>query len=364
MKKRLAYLMAIALAAFPAAAQAQSVDLFYDDGEFEASTHIISPAIPPPSVPPAPLAPAVQFDVTGKGVYTLDSVSFYLLQMPEVSPGAPPPFVFAEPVPQVYPVTVQIWNQGPGDTWVPGASIDTSIEVGAEGWYDLLLTEDTKVNFTGSIRIGIFLQEGPPPDPPLNLGVDSASSMPFDHSYGYDSTVAPPVWIPADGNPTLDAANYGIRAAVLAPALTCQGFLPPFDSSLTLKSGGRNIPLKAFLFDDAGVPVTRGLLISPPLVQLLYASAAGQEPVDVSDRVAPPGRSNTGQAFRSTLGNMWMYNLKTGKSLPSGTYTVLIGSGDVTEYVVDPTCKETFEIEAPMQVKSHPPKGPKQNGRP
>ena len=86
MKKCLAYLMAIALTAFPAAAQAQSVDLFYDDGSFEAAAEIISPAVPPPSVPPASLAPAVQFDVTGKGVYTLDSVSFYLLQKPDVTP--------------------------------------------------------------------------------------------------------------------------------------------------------------------------------------------------------------------------------------------------------------------------------------
>ena len=64
-------------------------------------------------------------------------------------------------------------------------------------------------------------------------------------------------------------ANYGIRASVhCVPALTCQGFLPPLNRTVTMKKGGRTLPLKAYLFDDAGAPVTRRGLISPPLVQL------------------------------------------------------------------------------------------------
>jgi hypothetical protein len=116
-----------------------------------------------------------------------------------------------------------------------------------------------------------------------------------------------------------------------------------------MKKGGRTIPLKAYLFDDAGAPVKRRGLISPPLVQL-----SREDTEDVTDEVAPAGRSNKGQAFRNAGRGKWIYNLKTKKALAPGTYTVLMGSRDVTEYVIDPTCTGTFVIEAP---KPKPPKG-------
>ena len=106
-----------------------------------------------------------------------------------------------------------------------------------------------------------------------------------------------------------------------------------------------------------GGSVTRGRLVSPPLVQLFYTAAVGDEPVDVTDAVVPAGRSNKGQAFRNAGQSLWIYNLKTKKNLPEGTYTIQIDSANATEYLIDSTCTGSFVIEAPA-VKKNPKKNP------
>ena len=354
LKKCLALLMAFALSAVPITALAD--ELAYDDGTFETSAALSLTA-----------APAVQSDAPGTGVYALDTLSFYLLQVPVVAPASVggPTAVPAEPTPQTYPVTVQIWNQGPlpGTDWVPGAPLDADLIVTKPDWYTLDLTAK-KLTFTGPVRIGIFLRDDSPdpaplvaiPAVPVHVGVDNISTVPFGHSSGYDSTVLPPAdpWLSAA------AANFGIRTAVhLVPAFSCQGFLPPFNRTVTMKTGGRTIPLKAMLFNDAGTPVNHRLLTSPPVVQLLYASDENVvDPIDVTDFVVPAGCSNKGQAFRHAGGGMWIYNFKTNKDLPAGIYTILVESGDGTEYLVDPTCTGTFVIESPKLKQLHPPKKP------
>jgi len=320
----LAFLLAFALAAVPITALAE--DLAYDDGTYEAFAALS-----------LTVAPAVQLDAPGTGVYALDKVSFYL---EAAAPGT-------------YPVAVQIWD----DTLAIVETIPWNVNFTGSATYTLDLTA-AKLPFTGSLRLGIFMRTDVlvPSPGTMSLGVDTVSSLPFDHSYLFDSTIVLPSapWTPSA------AANYGIRASVrLVPALTCQGFLPPLDHPLTMKKGGRTIPLKAFLLDKAGAPVTRGLLTALPAVQLLYSSGAGVEPIDVTVFVAPAGRSNMGQSFRSTREGKWIFNLKTKKFLPPGTYTVLMGSANDTEYVVDPTCTGTFVIAAPKPTKTHPPKGPK-----
>ncbi|GAH23316.1 unnamed protein product, partial [marine sediment metagenome] len=40
----------------------------------------------------------------------------------------------------------------------------------------------------------------------------------------------------------------------------------------------------------------------------------------------------------------WHYNLKTRDYSASGTYTVLVDTGDASEYLVDPTCVGEFVI--------------------
>lgn len=324
MKKYFALLMAFALSVVPITALAD--DLAYDDGTYEAFTALSLTA-----------APAVQFDAPGAGVYALDNVSFYL---ETTAPGT-------------YPVAVRIWD----DALAVVETVSWNVNVTGSAAYTLDLTA-AKLPFTGSVRIGIFLREDAlvPVPGALSLGADTVSLMPFGHSAMYDSTILPPAdpWTPDT------ASNFGIRTSVrLVPAVSCEGFLPPFDRTLTMKKGGRTIPLKAFLFDSAGAPLTRGLLTALPAVQLLYSPGVGAEPIDVTVFVAPAGRSNKGQTFRSTREGKWIYNLKTKKFLPPGTYTVQISSGDGTEYVVDPACTGTFVIEAPKPKKPHPPKGHK-----
>ena len=348
MKKCIAYLMALSLAAVPIAAQAE--ELKYDDDSFENFTALSLTA-----------SPAVQFEVDGTGVYALDSISFYLLQETKedvvVAPDGAPANTFAAETSALFPVTVQIWTLVPGSSeenpeYVKSDSIDADFTVEKEGWYSLDLTDDPtdpKIVFTDSIRIVISPKEAvSTPDSStssLKLGIDSTSSMPFGQSYTYDLTVDPPSASPAP------ALNHGIRANVhFVPTHTCQGFLPPLNRTVTMKQGGRTLPLKAKLFDADGAPLTARRLASPPLVELLYTPSTGPTE-DVTDKVAPAGKSNKGQAFRNGGRGMWMYNLKTRKDLLPGSYLVLMVSEDVTKYVIEPGCTATFVIEAPVTKK-------------
>jgi hypothetical protein len=271
--------------------------------------------------------------------------------------------------PQTYTVTVRIWtkSQSSGTDWVETDALPVNLIVTDPGLYVVSLKPQS-LSFTDSVRVGISLRDdgaAPIPAIPLRLGVDSdgtdsAPPNPFGHSYRYNSTAVPPAnpWLPAL------TANYGIHAAVHPiPAFGCRGFLPPLDGTITMESGGRSIPLKAMLFDDAGFPVTQSLLASPPHVQFLYASDTNVvNPIDVTDAVVPAGRSAAGQSFSETADNMWSYNFKTSKDLPAGIYTVHMKSGDGMEYLIDPTCVGKIVIRS--QKPSNPSEAPKDSKLP
>jgi hypothetical protein len=348
MKKTIAYLMAISLAVFPIVVQAE--DLKYDDGGFEDSIALSLTT-----------APAVEFKAPGDGVYALDSISFHLHQATKDSavqdiPGGPPMALASEELsPATYPLTLQIWNEAPDSTsenpkYIQGTSIDVDVkDVSGTGmFYSYNLLE--KVIFTGSIRVAILLRDDlldtTKPDPvvlpenPAHLGVDKSSSLPFGQSYKYDSTADPP-WASPDPQ-----VNYGIRAAVhFVPTITCQGFLPPLNHQVTMKQGGRTLPLKAKLTDADGALVTARRLASPPLVQLLLGET------DLTAKVAPAGKSNKGWMFRNAGKGMWIYNLKTRKDLAPGNYTVLMVTEDMTKYVFGQECVASFMIETPAPKK-------------
>lgn len=348
MKKILAYVVATGLALLPTASWAEVAQPVNGD---ITGTVLLSQTT----------APAVEFEAPGPGYYALDSISFYLRQVPEPQMVADDngfPILAATPAANgaaTYPVTVKIWKQATGTDpanpeFVEEAAIDALVDVDETGaWHEILLNDepsDVQVVFTGSIRVGVFLQKGESPAVPVHLGLASAS---FGTSLTFtDNPLLESPWAAAEAgtNHAIDAAFHAV------PLVSCEGFQAPLNKTVTLKKGGRTLPLKVRLFDADGAPIKRGDVSFPPVVQLLL----GEE--DVTDQAIPAGKSNKGQNFRSAGKGKWVYNLKTSKLGP-GNYTVLIGSGDATEYLIDQTCTAFFVIEEPKAKKPAPEKGKK-----
>ena len=87
-------------------------------------------------------------------------------------------------------------------------------------------------------------------------------------------------------------------------------------------------------------------LTAPPVVQVLFDSGLGGDPVDVTDDVLPAGQSSEGNIFSFDLEDSeWHYNLKTKNYDAPGTYAITVVSGDESEFRVDPTCTAIFVVE-------------------
>jgi len=127
-------------------------------------------------------------------------------------------------------------------------------------------------------------------------------------------------------------------------SLSCIGFEPPLDKSPIKFKKNRVLPLKAQL-DDNGSYITDADITAPPVVQVLFDSGAGGEPVDVSDDVLSAGHGTDGNQFVFTDEGKWQFNLKTNNYTASGTYTVSMESGDSSEYTIDSICTVDFVIE-------------------
>lgn len=130
--------------------------------------------------------------------------------------------------------------------------------------------------------------------------------------------------------------------------LTCAGFEPPFDKALSLKSKvKRAIPVDIMLTDSDGFTVTNIDIAAPPVINVLFnAQVFGEVPPNTDD-LLPLGSANDNNLFRFDLDSgQWVYNLGTKKFTAAGTYTVMIASGDNTEYTIDTpggACSQTFE---------------------
>jgi hypothetical protein len=348
MKKMLAFVVTTALTILPLSVRAQVVEPV--NGDITGTVLLSQTA-----------APAVEFEAPGSGYYALDSISFYLRQVPELQVvaddnGAPMSAVFpAATKSETYYLTVKIWKQAAGTDpanpeFVEEAAIDAEVVVDETGaWHEILLNDeptDVKVVFTGSIRIGVFLQKGELPAVPVHLGTSSQS---FGMSFTYtDDPLVESPWAVADPgvNHAIDAAFHSV------PTMSCVGFQAPLNKLVTMKKGGRTLPLKVKLFDADGAPIKRRDLVAAPLVQLLLNET------DPTDQVIPAGKCNKGQAFRSAGKGKWIYNLKT-KNLGPGIYRVLVGSGDTAEYMIEPACTASFVIEEAKTKKQKPEKGQK-----
>ena len=130
-----------------------------------------------------------------------------------------------------------------------------------------------------------------------------------------------------------------------APTVTCEGFDPPMDVPVTVKKN-RALPLKALLFDEMDILVTDVDVTAFPIVQVLFDSGFGGDPVDVTADALPAGQSSEGNNFSfDVASSRWKYNLKTKNHGAPGTYTITMVSGDESEYRVDPTCTAIFVVE-------------------
>ena len=110
-----------------------------------------------------------------------------------------------------------------------------------------------------------------------------------------------------------------------------------------MQGKNRALPLKAQLLDDQGSAVTDADIIARPVVQVLFDSGMGGDPVDVTGDVLSAGKGDDGNEFDYT-GSKWQHNLKTKNYSASGTYTIFMDSGDKSEYEIDPTCQVAFII--------------------
>ncbi len=125
---------------------------------------------------------------------------------------------------------------------------------------------------------------------------------------------------------------------------TCSGFEAPMDKGPVKVKKNRVLPLKAELLDGDGYPVTDVGITAPPVIQVLFDSGLGEDPLDVSDDALAAGQGDDGNQFVFT-GSNWQFNLKTKNYSATGTYTVTMVSANECEYVIDPTCTAEFVID-------------------
>jgi hypothetical protein len=134
----------------------------------------------------------------------------------------------------------------------------------------------------------------------------------------------------------------------IVPELTCYGFMPPFDQSLSLKQKEkRAIPVDMVLVDADGYTVTDADIAAPPVINVYFEGQVfGETPPDTDD-LLPLGSANDDNIFRfDIVAKQWIYNLGTKQFTAAGTYTVMVDSGDTSEYTIngpDGACLQTFE---------------------
>ncbi len=145
----------------------------------------------------------------------------------------------------------------------------------------------------------------------------------------------------------LYVADYGgARVSVfgpIAPKVSCLGFEPPLAAGPVTVKGNRALPFKAQLLDGDGNPVTDLDMSAPPVIQVWYEYGM-PDADDVTGEALPAGQSSEGNQFFFDSDQRWHYNLKTKNYSALGTYTVLMDSGDASEYVIEPTCTGQFVV--------------------
>lgn len=135
-----------------------------------------------------------------------------------------------------------------------------------------------------------------------------------------------------------------LYGAFCAPTYTSSGFESPLADGPVKVKKNRVLPVKAELIDENGLLMTDTEIIKAPIIQVTYTSSTGGEAIPVSD-YAYVGMGSDGNAFEyNPTDEVWQFNLKTNNYTGPGTYTIMMKSGDETEYLVD-TCEAQFVVE-------------------
>ena len=127
--------------------------------------------------------------------------------------------------------------------------------------------------------------------------------------------------------------------------VNCVGFAAPMDEGIVLKKNKKGaIPLKVQLLDNLGLPVDDSSLAAPPVVMVSFSPTLGVGSEDYSEDVEPIGHANEGNEFRYDADTMsWIYNLGTRQYSATGTYGVMVASGDPSYFMYPETCHGVFE---------------------
>lgn len=135
--------------------------------------------------------------------------------------------------------------------------------------------------------------------------------------------------------------NVKLTALTAVSAFKCPNFEPPMGNGPVTVKKNRVLPFKGTLLNDS-VPITNMDIIAPPVIQVSYDSGAG-DATDVTSYALPVGQGTEGNQFEFD-GTWWHFNMGTKGYTSPGTYTVSMASGDLTEYVINPTCTAQFVI--------------------
>ncbi len=79
----------------------------------------------------------------------------------------------------------------------------------------------------------------------------------------------------SDGETWVKYDNILLEVRHLAPTYACLGFGPPMDNGPVTVRSSRALPLKATLVASTGIPVDGEDIVAPPVLQVLFQSAAG-----------------------------------------------------------------------------------------
>jgi hypothetical protein len=128
--------------------------------------------------------------------------------------------------------------------------------------------------------------------------------------------------------------------------LMCEGFAPPMDGDLPVRAKkNRVFPLKLQLFDYNGFVLTDVDLSAPPVVEVLFFGEDTSDHVDVSEQALSSGKGSEGNEFQLNDEDYWQFNLKSRNYSAGGRYLVTALSGDVDEYIIEPSCVASFVID-------------------